>query len=234
MSAPRFAIYFVPERAGALYTFGAALIGYDCYTGGEIAQPADLGIDPAEWSALTAAPRHYGFHATMKAPFRLCAPGAEPELAHALATFVARREPVPPFEIELRLLDGFAALVPSRPFAPLDALAADCVAAFDGFRAPPTADERARRLAAELSAAQRENVDRWGYPHVFDEFRWHMTLTGRLPAARQASVLKILGERFSALGDGRIASIDRLALVRQDDPGARFRVVHNLQLSKGS
>ena len=66
---PRFAIYFVPAAASALYRFGASVLGYDCYTGEAIAHPQAL--PEAEWAKLTAEPTTYGFHATLKAPFRL-------------------------------------------------------------------------------------------------------------------------------------------------------------------
>lgn len=32
----------------------------------------------------------------------------------------------------------------------------------------------------------------WGYPYVFEEFRFHITLTGRLPLPEQAHVLDVL------------------------------------------
>jgi len=231
MSAPRFALYFVPERTSALYAFGAALLGYDCYLGGEVAYPADLAIDAADWTALTQEPRRYGFHATIKAPFRLRPDRSERELEEAVHAFAAAHAPLPPIDFEVRLLDGFVALMQARPCDALDRLAADCVTAFDGFRAPLMPEERARRHAAALSPAQAENLERWGYPYVFGEFRWHMTLTGRLPDARRAAVLELVGARFAALPGTRSAAIDRLALVRQDDVGGRFRVVCNPRLN---
>lgn len=229
MSGPRFAIYFVPEQISAFYALGAALLGYDCYGGTACAHPADLGIDTAEWSDLTREPRLYGFHATMKAPFRLRSGTTERELADAVSMFTAARAPLPAVNLEVRLLDGFAALLPTRPCAPIDRLAAECVEVFDHFRAPLTPDERSRRLAAGLSPSQTKHLDCWGYPYVFEDFRWHMTITGRLPVARQAPVLDVIRERLRALGNAAIVPVDRLALVRQDGAGTGFRVVCNQQ-----
>src|SRR5450755_1194834 len=56
---PRFAIYFVPAANTALYRFGAAVLGYDCYTGEPAARPRDGGLTEAEWAGLTAEPRTY-------------------------------------------------------------------------------------------------------------------------------------------------------------------------------
>ena len=63
-----------------------------------------------------------------------------------------------------------------------------------------------------------------------DEFRFHMTLTGRLDAARRAPVLTILRRRFSDLDITRLA-IDRIALFRQDDTHSRFCIISQWRLS---
>src|ERR1700681_3275108 len=70
-AGPRFAIYFVPAADTALYRFGAAVLGYDCYSGEAVARLRDVGVPQPEWAALTAEPRTCGFHASLKAPFRL-------------------------------------------------------------------------------------------------------------------------------------------------------------------
>ena len=57
-----------------------------------------------------------------------------------------------------------------------------------------------------------------------EEFRFHMTLTGRLPAERREAVVAMLRERFAALNMTSLA-IDRIALFRQDNASARFRIV---------
>ena len=77
------------------------------------------------------------------------------------------------------MLSGFTAIVPGRANPAVNALAADCTTIFDAFRAPMSPQERARRLASGLNQSQIENLDRWGYPYLFADFRFHMTLTGR-------------------------------------------------------
>ena len=62
-----------------------------------------------------------------------------------------------------------------------------------------------------------------------EDFRFHMTLTGRLPDQRREPVLAVLRARFSAL-DLKTLPIDRLALFRQDDPNSRFRVINHWKL----
>jgi 2'-5' RNA ligase len=121
-------------------------------------------------------------------------------------------------------------VIPVEPTRELEQLAADCVREFDSFRAPLTPDDRARRNPAKLSARQRDYLDRWGYPYVMEEFRFHMTLTGRLNAERRGSIVEMLRNRFARLQLGTLA-IDRLALFRQQDVASPFRIIGEWQLA---
>ncbi len=226
--AARYALYYVPSSVAPLYKFGAALLGYDSFTGRSEAVPGEVEAAFADWHDLTRAPRPYGFHATLKAPFALAAPRGEAELRAACADFAAQPRVLPVMEPVVSLVGSFVAVVPANVPEALTRLAAECVETFDAFRAPLTASDRARRNPAALSARQVAHLDRWGYPYVMDEFRFHMTLTGRLPPDRQASVLAMLRERFAAIGCGRCA-VDRLVLLRQE-AGALFRVVEEWTL----
>jgi 2'-5' RNA ligase len=120
--------------------------------------------------------------------------------------------------------------VPSRRSIELEQLAADAVGHFDSFRAPLTPEDRARRRPDQLTLRQREYLDRWGYPYVMEEFRFHMTLTGRLKAERRETVLDILRQRFATLELATLA-VDRIALFRQDGANARFRIVRQYPLT---
>jgi hypothetical protein len=64
---------------------------------------------------------------------------------------------------------------------------------------------------------------------VFEEFRFHMTLTGRLPAERREPVVAMLSEKFAATGIDRL-TIDAISLCRQETPNSRFRVIGRWQL----
>ena len=57
-----------------------------------------------------------------------------------------------------------------------------------------------------------------------EEYRFHMTLTGRLDETRRDDVLAMLRERFARLSLTELA-IDRIALFRQDDAKARFTII---------
>jgi Protein of unknown function (DUF1045) len=226
MDEPRYAIYFVPPANSALYRFGAGFLGYDCYTGESLRHPPDLGLAASEWEELTREPRKYGFHATVKAPFHLLPPFTEVDLMAELERFAAIPRSLPAIEPAIRPLARFIAIVPAEPSMPLDRLAADGVMAFDRFRRPVTSHEREQRLGAGLSERQIENLDRWGYPYVFEDFRFHLTLTGPIEGYGCGTMLALLQARFNDINGGQsLLPITQLALVRQDARSMPFRVV---------
>ena len=226
---PRYAIYYAPPAGTALDEFGARLLGYDAWTGTDLAFPEQVAQMVSDWIDVTGDPRKYGFHATLKAPFALAIDRREDELLAACAAFAGTPRLLPIITPVVDSISGFIAVVPAEPVSELQRLASDCVTAFDDFRAPLTYDDRARRNPAALSPRQCDYLDRWGYPYVLEEFRFHMTLTGRLGAARRAPIVAMLRGRFAELRLDHLA-IDRIALLRQDGENARFRIIGNWPL----
>lgn len=226
---PRYAIYFVPSAQNALYRFGADLLGYDAYSGKRLPFADGIEAEIEGWKQLTVDPRKYGFHATLKAPISLRPGKTEDELAGAMQEFARTPRHIPQIVPVVRAIGSFIAVVPRDPCPDLQKLADDCVTAFDDFRAPLTPEDRERRNVSVLTDKQIMHMDRWGYPYVFEDFRFHMTLTGSLPAGRHTAVLDILQKRFTALGLQRV-SIDRLALLRQSDATSNFSIVSDWPL----
>ena len=177
----RHAIYFAPPEGSALARFGADWLGWDAAAGARRAGFTLPGL-PAPRDELVEAPRRYGFHATLKAPFRLAPEFGADDLDAAVAAAAAR---CARFELRLQVaaLGGFLALVPEEAPAALAALEEALVTGLDAFRAPTDPAEAARRRMAGLDAVEEDNLRRWGYPYVLRRFRFHMTLTGSLPAA---------------------------------------------------
>jgi putative phosphonate metabolism protein len=176
----RYAVYYAP-REGAFAFRTAEWLGRDPETGRSLPQPVLAGIgDP---HAITADPRRYGFHGTIRAPFRLAEGVTEDQVRDRVADLARRSAPVVCAGLRLETLQGFLALTPLGCEAALLDLAARVVESTDDLRAPLSADEIARRRPDELSSRQRQLLDRWGYPFVMEEFRFHLTLTGRLTAA---------------------------------------------------
>ena len=228
---PRYAIYYVPAPGSDLDRFGAQLLGYDAFNGDDLPFADDILQAVPDWRDLTGDPRKYGFHATLKAPMSLAQGRNETELLAACAAFAATPRAIPVIRPVVGSIDGFIAVVPAEPPPELIRLAADCVSEFDSFRAPLSEQDRLRRNPSMLAPTQREHLDRWGYPYVMDDFRFHMTLTGRLGTARREPVLAILRNRFSDIDVDTLA-IDRIALFRQDHADSRFRIVTQYVLAQ--
>jgi len=182
-----------------------------------------------DWRELTQDPRKYGFHATLKAPMALAPGRTEAQLVGACELFADAARPVPLIRPVVDSISGFIAVIPSEPSADLQELAAEATRAFDFFRAPLTLEDRARRNPDRLTAKQCEYLDRWGYPYVMEQFRFHMTLTTRLSDGRRDAVVAMLRQRFAAI-DLATLEIDRIALFRQDNAASRFRIINHWPL----
>ncbi|MBZ8117276.1 DUF1045 domain-containing protein [Roseovarius sp. LXJ103] len=212
----RYAIYFTPRASGPLAEFGARWLGWDIAVGKAVAHPVLPGL-PAPMAEITQTPQRYGFHATMKPPFSLGA-GDLATLRDGLATLCQSHAPVMLEGIILARLGRFLALVPHEASPALTQLAAACVQDLDALCAPMTEAELERRRAARLTPEEEANLIRWGYPYVMERFRWHMTLTGKLPKAQVLEVERVLRPHIAPLLEGAFV-IDALSLVGEDAEG---------------
>jgi putative phosphonate metabolism protein len=223
----RYAVYYAPPP-GPLADFGAHWLGWDAEAGEERAHPAVRGL-PRSLREITALPRKYGFHGTLKAPFRL-AEGREVTGLHAALQALAGQLPRVRLEgLGLAPVGPFLALVPEGDSGPVDDLAARLVESLDGFRAPPDADELARRRVAGLSPRQEEMLTSWGYPYVMEEFLFHVTLTGPLPEGDVGAVAAALAPRLDPVLP-RPFRIDEICLFGEGQDGW-FRNLHRYPLS---
>ena len=217
----RYAIYYVP-RPGEMAEAAAAWLGWDLAQGRAVAPPLLAGL-PGPLADLTAAARPYGFHGTLKAPFRL-APGQNARALNLAAARLAERlAPVSLPRLQLAELGGFLALIPEGDAKDLLGLGAEVVSQLDRFRAPLTAAEIARRRPERLSPRQRDLVDTWGYPHVMEAFRFHLTLTGDLDAATRAAVARVLESWLVPILPAPFV-IEDICLVGEDAAG-RFHLL---------
>ncbi len=220
----RYALYFAPLRGSLLARFGDAWLGRDVESGSTLTPPAARGFDPARHAALTEAPRHYGFHGTLKPPFHLADGSDAAELRAALAAFAARQAAFTIPQLALRQIGDFLALVPAQEVPALAALAEACVSEFDSFRAPPSAAELAKRQAAGLTARQSALLARWGYPYVMEEFRFHLTLTGPVPEAPERTRLAAALAPLVAPVLAEAVPVREICLFHQPDRAAAFRL----------
>lgn len=218
----RFAVFHAPAPHSGLAQAGAQWLGWDAEAARTRTHP-DLGPDLAK---ITQTPRKYGLHGTLKPPMRLtCTPDAFLDAVDHLAQGLAA---VNMGRLVLRPMGGFLALVPETQPQALSDAAARIVTTLDPFRAPPSAAELARRRAARLSPRQEELLTRWGYPYVMEEFRFHITLTGRLDPESLAETLRAAHGWFGPVIDAA-QTLDALCIFGEDETG-RFHLLRRVPL----
>ena len=229
---PRFAIYFAPGEQDALSSLGASWLGRDARSGYAVARPDLPGISRERLAELTERPGFYGFHATLKAPFCLKKGLSLGALEERCSRVASEMEAVPAIALEISELDGFLALMTAAPLAALHSLAAACVESFDDLREPLTPEERKRNLGRGLSEVQAALLDRWGYPYVMEEFRFHMTLTSRLSEPERSEVKASARDHFGVALEPPV-TLDALSLFAQPDGSVPFREIGRYVLALG-
>lgn len=220
----RYAIFYTPT--GPLAAFGAHWLGWDNGKGQAVPQP-DFG--QIDIGAVTQTPRKYGFHGTLKAPFHLAQDTGLTELQIAATAFAARQPAFAIGAVELRHDSGFVALRPANETTALRDFAARVVKTFDPYRAPLTEVDIARRRTAHLSARQDQQMLDWGYPFIFDDFHFHLTLSGRLPADAAAQVIATLSRHLEPIVPNPFV-VDAITLMGQDTTGM-FHQIHRYALT---
>ena len=214
----RYAIYWAPSPGGGADVAGHWL-GWNPATGKAVPQPAL----PAPLAAWAKAPRKYGFHGTIKAPFRLAEGWDQDRLSACVKELCAKLVRVSLPGLFLRRVGSFLALTPDGEGAGLEALAARVVTDLDAARAPLTAGEIQRRRPERVSPDQRALLDRWGYPFVMGEFRFHLSVSGPLAAA-DLDRLHPIAEAYFAPHLPRPFVIAELCLFGEAEDG-RFHLV---------
>jgi putative phosphonate metabolism protein len=222
----RYAIYYAP-RAGAFATAAAAWLGWDLQTGRKVVQPA-LTL-PRPLADLTAEPRKYGFHGTLKAPFRLGLGVELADLQHGIKTLASQLAPVEMSGLTLHNLHGFLALVPQGDPADLLDLGAEVVRFLDPYRAALSDAEYARRRPEALTERQRELLGAYGYPFVMEEFQFHLTLSGPVTEPEVEAMQPAALAHFAGLIPQPFA-VEDLCLCGEDHAG-RFHLLNRYPLS---
>ncbi|MFK7764028.1 MAG: DUF1045 domain-containing protein [Roseobacter sp.] len=219
----RYAVYYTPE--GALAECGAAWLGWDVARGVYREHPKIGDLDVA---GLTQTPRRYGVHGTIKPPFFLAPGSCSKTLSQELEDLCHRLAPVMLEGLQVRTLGRFIALTPVGDTKALSELAARVVRDLDHFRAPTREDELSKRRAKGLSLSQEGNLAQWGYPHVMEDFRFHITLTERINKNRD-QVVEAAHSHFAPHLPVPFR-VDSLTLTGQDADGM-FHEIHRFSLN---
>lgn len=230
MTLARYAVYFAPDPGSDLWSIGSHWLGRDAITGSLLERPEAFDPNSLDLEKITSGPAHYGFHATLKPPFHLAENQTPDELLAFASAFANRQAPVALPALHVSLLGDFIALIPIESREPISALAAACVDEFDIFRAPSTADDLKRRAKATLTPRQTRLLQRWGYPYVMDEFRFHLTLTESLNTSQQACILPVAKEYFSDVL-AMPCVVDAISIFAQQNETGPFEVINRYPLT---
>lgn len=231
LNAHRYAVYYTPSPGTLGWLAGSHWLGRCAALLQPLPQLDIHGVAAADLQRLTAAPRRYGWHATLKAPFALGPGTGWLELHHAVQQLAQGLAPfsLPPLQVE-RVHDFLALVpIPSHPAnAALAAVALACVQELQPLAAPLADDEWARRSAG-LTPRQQEMLRRWGHPFVLDEFRFHLSLTGSLALVDTATADLVLDAAQQYFSDLPPLTFNSLALFAEPEPGADFVLLDHLE-----
>ncbi|HJW53700.1 MAG TPA: phosphonate metabolism protein/1,5-bisphosphokinase (PRPP-forming) PhnN [Burkholderiaceae bacterium] len=223
----RYGLYFAPAPDSPWWRAGCRWLGRDALDNTEIPQPGNGGIPHLLLAKLTSDARRYGFHATLKAPFRLNNGFTESSLLSMAQAFCAQQGPIALKDVQVRPLENFLALCAAGPEDAIGTLAAHCLDYFDLLRAPSAPEDLAKYRCQPLTGRQKALLERWGYPRVEEEFRFHMTLTDGLAHIdwqTADTVLAAANAHFAPVRRSVPLVIDALTLFREDQPGALFSI----------
>lgn len=222
----RYAVYAMANPQSPLFLRASRWLGWDNVAAAKSTFPEAQELEnpgPLDIERMTRTPRKYGFHGTIKPPMRLAEGYDESMLTARASKLAAELAPVTIPAMEIAAIGSFLALVPAQPNAGLADLASHFVTGLDDFRRPADEAELERRRAAGLSTRQHELLSAFGYPYVLDQFRFHMTLSGRLDP-NHVPMAKALLEQWIGPVIPEPFILDRLAVMGEAADG-RFRLV---------
>jgi len=226
----RYALFYTPPADHDLTQIASRWLGRDAYSGALLPQPDHTPFSAERLAELTHAPRRYGFHATLKAPFELSEDSHENQLVSAMERFCQSQAAFNMPKLKVGRLGPFFALVPDSNARDLNRFAAECVRGFENLRAPMRDADYARRNPDKLEQQQRAYLQKWGYPYIFDAFRFHMTLTGPVPTEEADEMEQVLRSLFDPYLQAPLLC-DHLTLFREVEKAGPFTVHTSIPLA---
>ena len=179
----RVAIYFLPKKNSSLENFGKNLLGRDINKKKKISltRRQKYFINRGftyfdELKDYCEQPAKYGFHATLKAPFRLKRNVKTKNFYDVISHIAAQHSRFKIKGLKIVYSKKFTFITSRKPNKLLINLESDLVKHLDTFRAELNKTEIKKRIPDSLTFKQNKYLKEWGYPFVFDQFKFHMTL----------------------------------------------------------
>ncbi len=179
----RVAIYFLPKKNSSLENFGKNLLGRDINKKKKISltRRQKYFINRGftyfdELKNYCEQPAKYGFHATLKAPFRLKRNVKTKNFYDVISHIATQHSRFKIKGLKIVYSKKFTFITSRKPNKLLINLENDLVKHLDTFRAELNKTEIKKRIPDSLTFKQNKYLKEWGYPFVFDQFKFHMTL----------------------------------------------------------
>lgn len=218
----RVAIFYAPGSQTPLANFGAQWLGWDVEHAKGVPHPQIDGL-PEPIETLVATPQKYGFHGTLKAPFRLHENQTLDGLRAAMKAFSEQHRKFFIGQMKVAKLGSFVAIIQENSSNEFANFASNIVTHFEDYRAPLRDEDIAKRRKAKLTPRQDELMLQWGYPFIFEEFKFHLTLTGKLSEQNAKSVCDRLTDHLKPILDTPVEAVD-LCLYGEREDG-RFEII---------
>jgi hypothetical protein len=226
----RFAAYFAPAQESALWQAGNHWLGLDPNSG-QALLPTASGRLPGPLNGVMDAPRRYGWHATLKAPFSL-APGLTgADLHEAMQALCSLHCTFVMPSLKVLQVDNFLALVPVQVSPEIQGVADACVMTLHPLAQALPPSEVQRRRGRGLSDEQERMLQQWGYPYVLKQFQFHMSLTGSLTGVSTQDVQLLMAQAQAIFEGLEPTRFDGVALVGEPLAGAAFKLLHRYPFS---
>ena len=229
LSFSRYAIYYTPPAKDYLTRFAATWFGWDAYLGVTVAHPVFCNLT-CDIKEITSTPSKYGLHGTLKPPFSLAPNRSVDELCSSIFKIAKSVKKFEIPSIDLTILGGFIAIVPTVKSNTMHSLAKKCVKDLDGFRVTESIENLKKRRAVGLTSSEENNLLKWGYPYVLDDFRFHLTLTSKLLPDVSSNVFSVLSSELQTVLTAPLL-IGKISLVGEHNMHGKFEVIEEFSLA---
>ena len=225
----RYAIYYAPPEGDYLSEFTASWFGWNPHRGTKVSylKLNDLNF---EISAITKNPRRYGFHGTLKAPFFLIRSRTVKELKLAILKLSLSVQKVEIKSMILQNLNGFVVITPAMENKAIGRLAKKCVEELDLFREPEPIKKMQMRRSKGLSKSEERLLQKWGYPYVLENFKFHLTMSGKLKPEASQNVIDVLTSELQPVLKKPLL-INQICLFGENIRHGNFEIIEKFQLA---
>lgn len=225
----RVAIYYAPAPESDWWHAGSRWLGRCAATGLLQEQMPVTGLSLVQLQKVTQEPRRYGWHATLKAPFRLVEGHDLDSVLACVQSICQDRAPFALSPLRVTRMGNFLGLRPEPQQPALEQLAADCVRNLQPLATPLSNDDLARRRRAGLTLEQDKLLQAWGYPWVLNHFRFHLSLTGPLDTAQPEQIEALTEAASRQFHNMPPCMVDRVSVFVEPTAGADFKLIEQVR-----